>query len=127
MPTTILLVDGDPLQAFQHKSVLETRFADVQRVGDAAEALCLVEQTQFSAGLGLVVTGHHTSGIGGPALVAELHSRLPDLPILVLGGAGETPANYAGPGIHFRSRPIANAELLALASQLLAPNGRKNP
>ena len=51
---TILLVDDDPLQAFVRKSTLEKRFHDVERVADAAEALCLVEQPQFAGGLGLV-------------------------------------------------------------------------
>jgi len=121
MPT-ILLVDDDPLQASLYKSSLEIGFSEVLRVSDAAEALCLVEQAPFAAGLGLVIAGHLTSGIGRPALVAELRARMPDLPILVLGGAGETQADYAWAGVHFRSRPIANTELPALASQLLAPN-----
>jgi len=38
----ILLVDNDPLQAFQRKSILERQFQEVERVGDAADALCLV-------------------------------------------------------------------------------------
>ena len=54
---TILLVDNDPLQAFLRKSILERRFDDVQRVGDAAEAFCLVEQPQFAENLGLVISG----------------------------------------------------------------------
>ena len=62
---TILLVDSDPLQAHQRRSILERRFPDVQRVGDAAEALCLVEQPQFTANLGLVISGQHMQGIGG--------------------------------------------------------------
>jgi CheY-like chemotaxis protein len=33
---TILLVDDDPLQASVRKSILERRFSDVRRVGDAA-------------------------------------------------------------------------------------------
>jgi CheY-like chemotaxis protein len=117
---TILLVDDDPLQASLRKSILERKFADVKRVADAAEALCLVEQPQFAANLGLVIAGHHMPGIGGPAFVAELHARMPDLPVLVLGGTSEAPGDYTGNGVCFRSRPIANEELLALAHQMLA-------
>ena len=62
--TTILLVDDDPLQAFLRKSILERRFRDVERVGDAAEALCLVEQPEFAGQLGLVISGLNMPGIG---------------------------------------------------------------
>ena len=118
MPT-ILLVDNDPLQAFLRKSLLERRFHDVQRVGDAADALCLVEQPQFASNLGLVISGLHMPGFGGPAFVAELHSRLPKVPILVLGSASEVAADYASTWIRFLARPFGLEEMLSHAGQLL--------
>jgi CheY-like chemotaxis protein len=120
---TVLLVDDDPFQAFVRKSILERRFPDVQRVGDAAEALCLVEQPQFAGKLGLVITGLHMPGISGPAFVAELHSRMPTVPVLVLCNATEGPGDYAPEGVRFLSRPFASEEMLAAASQMLAKNG----
>ena len=122
---TILLVDDDPLQAFVRKSILERRFPDVMRVGDAAEALCLVEQPQFAANLGLVVSGHHVTGIGGPAFVAELRTRLPSLPVLVLGDPSEDAGDYPGDQVRFLPRPILAEEMLAVASQMLAQSERK--
>ena len=122
---TILLVDSDPLQAQQRKSILERRFPDVRRVGDAAEALCLVEQPQFAANLGLVISGQHMQGIGGPAFVAELHLRMPSLPVLVLGKAGEAAEDYAGEFLRFLPGPVASEQMLALAGQMLALNGLK--
>jgi len=122
---TILLVDDDPLQAFLRKSILEARFPDVQRVADVAEALCLVEQPQFASNLALVVSGHHMPGIGGPAFVAELRSRLPWVPILVLGGVGEDAGDYAGTGACFRPRPVSSNELLTVARQLITQSIRK--
>jgi DNA-binding NtrC family response regulator len=116
---TILLVDDDPLQAFLRKSILERRFSDVRRVADAAEALCLVEQPQFARDLGLVVSGHHPHGIGGPAFVAELHARMPALPVLVLGDSSEGPVDYSCEGVRFLSRPIETEEMLAAASQMM--------
>jgi CheY-like chemotaxis protein len=121
---TILLVDDDPLQAFVRKSILEKRFQHVQRVSDASEALCLVEQPQFAGELGLVISGLNMPGISGPAFVAELHSRLPAVPVLVLGGSADMPAEYAGDGVRFLPRPFASEEMLAVASQMLAKNGR---
>jgi DNA-binding NtrC family response regulator len=122
---TILLVDDDPLQAFVRKSLLEKRFSDVHRVAGAAEALCLVEQPQFAGSLGLVVSSHHLAGIGGPAFVAELHSRMPSLPVMVLGDSDEANEDYSAHGVRFLPRPFVAEEMLALASQMLAQNNRK--
>lgn len=119
---TILLVDDDPFQASIRKSILEKRFTDVLRVAGAAEALCLVEQPKFAASLGLVVSGHCLAGIGGPAFVAELHTRIPSLPILVLGDSGEERAQYSGKHVGFLSRPILAEQMLALATRMLAQN-----
>jgi DNA-binding NtrC family response regulator len=124
MPT-ILLVDNDPLQASSRKSILERKFSDVQRVGDAAEALCLVEQPQFAGCLGLVISGLNMPGISGPAFVAELHERMPGLPVLVLGGGGEAAGDYAGGWVRFLSRPFGGDELLAAAGELLGQPARE--
>jgi DNA-binding NtrC family response regulator len=115
---TILLVDNDPLQALQRKSVLERRFNDVQRVNDAAEALCLVEQPQFARKLGLVISGDRMQGIGGPAFISEFHSRLPNVPVMVLGGsknANDEEARW----LQFLPAPFTNEEMLSAASRLL--------
>jgi CheY-like chemotaxis protein len=121
----ILLVDDDPLQALVRKSILEKRFSDVQRVTDAAEALCLVEQPQFARSLGLVVSGHHLAGIGGPAFVAELHTRMPSLPVLVLGDSSEENSYYSGEYVSFLCRPILPEEMLSIAVRMVAQNEGK--
>ncbi|HEV2485923.1 MAG TPA: response regulator [Terracidiphilus sp.] len=122
---TILLVDDDPLQALVRKSILEKRFSNVLRVAGAAEALCLVEQPHFADNLGLVVSGHHLAGIGGPAFVAELHARMPSLPVLVLGDSDEVNGDYSVEGVRFLPRPIAAEEMLTVAGQMLAQSAQK--
>lgn len=122
---TILLVDDDPFQASVRKSMLEKRFSDVLRVAGAADALRLIEQPRLAASLGLVVTGHHLAGIGGPAFVAELHTRIPSVPVLVLGNSSEERSEYPSEHVSFIARPILTDDLLALASQLLAENHLK--
>lgn len=119
MPT-ILLVDNDPFQASVCKSILEQQFSNVQRVGDAAEALCLVEQPRFAGRLGLVITDLNMPGIGSPAFVAELHVRLPRVPVLVLGDDAELAAAYDARWVRFLSRPFADQDILTAASELLA-------
>ena len=115
----ILLVENDPLLAFLRKSTLEQRFPDVERVGDAAEALCLVEQPQFAENLGLVVSGLDMPGTGGPEFVAELHQRLPHVPVLVLGSNRIVARDYDGGWAHFLPGPIFAENLLAQAGQML--------
>ncbi len=115
---TILLVDGDSLQALLRKSILERRFPDVQRVNGAAEALCLVEQPQFAAGLALVICSSQLTGIDGPSFVAELRSRLPWLPVLVLGNEKERDSDYADEQVRFLPKAIATEKMLAAAKQM---------
>lgn len=116
---TILLVDDDPLQASVRKSILERRFSDVRRVRNAAEAFCLVEQPHFAGKLGLVISGHQHSGIGVQDFIAELQSRMPLLPVLVLDDESDPDECLLGEGIRFLSRPWIAEEMLAAASQLL--------
>ena len=122
--TTILIVDDDPLQASLMMSVLGRQFGNVCRVTDAAEALCLIEQPEFAGKLGLVISGNHTPGIGGPAFVAELRSRKPDLPVLVLGAKGATPSDYSDERVVFLPRPVGADKILAVTSQMLAEHGK---
>jgi DNA-binding NtrC family response regulator len=119
--TNILIVDDDPLQASLLMSLLGRQFGNVCRVNDAAEALCLIEQPEFAGKLSLVITGHHTPGIGGPAFVAELHARKPDLPVLVLSANGTGPSDYkAEEQIVFLPRPVGGDKMLAVTGQILA-------
>ena len=118
MPT-ILLVDDDPLQAFARKSLLGKRFKDVQRAADAAEALCLLEQPQFAATLGLVISGLHLPGISGPEFVAELHARQPKVPVIVLGDSNDAATDYAVEGVCFLPKTAPSEAVLSVASALM--------
>jgi DNA-binding NtrC family response regulator len=118
--TTILLVDDDPLQAHLVMSLLGRQSVAVRRVNDAGEALCLIEEPDFAGKLGLVISGHHTTGIGGPAFVAEVRSRMPAVPVLVLGMNGEVPANYADDHVVFLPRHLVWEQMAGLTSRMLA-------
>jgi DNA-binding NtrC family response regulator len=118
--TNILIVDDDPLQASVVMSALDRHFGNVRRVTDAAEAFCLIEQPDFADNLGLVITGHHTPGMGGPAFVAELRSRKPDLPVLVLGARGSAASDYKDDRVVFLPRPVGGDTMRAVTGRLLA-------
>lgn len=116
----ILLVDNDPLQASVRKSILEEKFQDVLRVADPAEAFCMLEQPQFAGQLGLVIAGPHMPGMTAPTFIAELHARMPQVPVLILGGNSDSSSNPPAESVRFLPRPFASEELLTMASQLLA-------
>lgn len=117
---TILIVDDDPLQASLLMSLLGRQFGNVCRVNDAAEALCLVEQPEFATNLSLVITGHRTAGIDGPAFVAELHSRKPGVPVLVLSAGKAGTSEYGDEQVVFLPRPVGGDKMLAVTSQMLS-------
>ena len=116
---TILLVDDEPFQALDRKTALEQRFPDVERVADAAEALCLIEEPRFANNLRLVIAGNHAPGFGGPQFVSELKDRLPELNVLVIGNRGERFSDYAESEVHFLPRRTSANELVAEAEILL--------
>jgi len=101
-------------------SLLGRQPAEVRRVNDAAAALCLIEQPDFASKLGLVISGHHTVGIGGPAFVAELRTRMPAVPVLVLNAPDEAAANCADERVFFLPRRLVQERVVAMATDLLA-------
>jgi CheY-like chemotaxis protein len=117
--TTVLLVDDDPLQAYVRKSILQRHFHAVERASDAAEAFIRVEESHFAEKLGLVVVGLNRPGLGSAAFVSELISRLPSVPILVLGGSREEAALYPGENVRFLPRPVSTDQMLAVSRQMI--------
>jgi DNA-binding NtrC family response regulator len=122
--TKILLVDDDPLHASVRKAILQRKFQDVRRVGDAAEALCLLEQPQFTKNLGIVVTSSQHSGIGLVSFISELHTRIPNLPVLVIGETDKDQAALADFSVRFLQRPVKADDLLSAVGQILASRPR---
>jgi len=118
--TTILLVDDDPLQAHVRKSILGRHFSDIQRASDVAEAFIRVEDPWFAQKIGLVVVCLNRPGLGSPAFVAELTSRLPSVPVLVLGRSREEAAAYEGPNVRFLPRTAPAERLIALSRKMMA-------
>lgn len=119
MITTVLLVEDDPLQAHVRRSILGRHFRQIERATDAAEAFILVEDRLFSERLGLVVVGLDRPGMGSPAFVAELTSRLPSVPVLVLGRNREDAGFYHGPNVRFLPRAVSAEQFLAVSRQMI--------
>lgn len=118
---TILFVDDDPFQALVYTAALESRFHPVRRVADAVEALCLVEDPRESCHLDLVISAHHWAGVSGPDFVAELHRRLPSIPVLVLGTDEDLLQDYPALGgdVAFLRTPVTAQRLVETVGTIL--------
>ncbi len=86
---------------------------------DPVEAFILVEEPDFAEKLGLVVVGLNRPGLGSPAFVAELTSRLPAVPVLVLGCNREDAALYPGENVRFLLRTVPTEQMLAVSRQMM--------
>lgn len=114
----ILLVDDDPLQGFVRKTALEKSFPDVQRVS-GAEALCLIEQPWIVERLLLVISGTHMPGLSASEFVAELSSRVPWLPLLVLDGAPAADSPDSGGLVLHLPSSTSGEELLRITREMI--------
>jgi CheY-like chemotaxis protein len=115
----ILLVDENPLRASMRKTLLEGGEPTVVRARDAVDALCLIETLEVAQSLVLVVTGHMMTGISGPEFVAELRSRLPQVPILVLSALPTVEVQYQGISGVYHSHNASPEDLRKTVNHLL--------
>jgi CheY-like chemotaxis protein len=117
----ILLVDDDPFQAYARTAALESVYERVVRAAGAAEAFILVDQPAFARDLALVVVALHMPGLSGPAFVAELASRAPRVPVLVLCRRDECTEQYASENV--RLLPVSSSmnEMLHAADEIMQP------
>jgi CheY-like chemotaxis protein len=122
---TILLVDDNPLRASMRKSFLEGQAPTVVRALDAAEALCLVESPEIARELTLVITGHVMSGVSGPEFVAEIRSRLPHVPVLVMSAVPGSEREYHDIPDVLVSQTKSPEELRGLVSRLVGGRQRR--
>ena len=120
---TVLLVDDDPLQAHVRTSVLGRGFPEVERAADAAEAFIRIEDPGFRNQLGLVIVGLNRPGLGlgSPGFVGELKSRLPSVPVLVLGQRYEGAGQTHGPSVRFLYA-ASPEQMLATSRQMVKQN-----
>jgi CheY-like chemotaxis protein len=117
--TMVLLVDDDPLQAYVRRSILQRHFRSVERAADVAEAFIMVEDPRFAEKLALVVVGLNRPGLGSPDFVAELISRLPAVPVLVLGCHRDDATLYPGENVRFLPRTVPTDQMLAVSRQMV--------
>ena len=114
-------MDDDPFLAHARTAALETRHERVVRAAGAADAFILVDQPAFARDLALVVVALHMPGLSGPAFVAELNSRAPRVPVLVLCRPGECLEEYTIDGVHLLPHSSPLNEMLHATDKILRP------
>lgn len=117
---TILVVDDDPFRAFARCAALEAVFYRVTRAANAAETFIRLADPLFAANLALVVASLNLPGLAGPEFVRELTIRMPQMPVLAVASAGETPQDYPGTQVHFLPQQTSPEDILAAALESLA-------
>lgn len=79
----------------------------------------MVEDKLFAERLGLVVVGLNRPGMGSRAFVAELTSRLPSVPVLVLGWGGEEAGSLRESNVRFLPRAVSAEQFVAVTRQMI--------
>jgi len=86
---TILLVDDDSMGRSVRKMVLENHGHRVLAVGDADVALRIFRDESVD----LVIVDYFLDDTTGTELAGKMHQVKPHVPILLLSGSAETPAD----------------------------------
>jgi CheY-like chemotaxis protein len=119
MTADILLVDDNPIQAATRKAILMRSGRTVAVASDGRQALDLIESSGSTWPIRLIVTDHLMPGMNGPEFVAQVRSRFPDLPVLVLSGLPDAEEEYRDLDVTFRVKPFPPDQLIALVRFLL--------
>jgi signal transduction histidine kinase/CheY-like chemotaxis protein len=121
-PSTILLVDDDPLIAASTAALLEDLGHHVVEANSGQGALELID-----GGLrpDLVITDHAMPGMTGADLAAQLRLKAPELPILLATGFAEVDSQQTR-DLPRLAKPYTQAQLSTEIARLL-PEGRGGP
>ena len=117
-PPLVLIVDDEPLIRMIVIETLEDAGFNVLAARDAHEALRLFERQDEVA---LVLTDIDMPGsLNGLELRAELLSRAPHVPVLVISGGGG--GSDRSPGARFLAKPFNSRDLVAAVVSCLKPD-----
>jgi len=119
MPSTILLIDDNAIQAATRQTILRRAGYFVYAALNPLRALEQFREKQFPEEISLVITDHLMPGMSGAEFVRELRSMEIDLPVLVVSGLEDAEMEYEGLNVVFRQKPLLPDALLASVHSLL--------
>jgi len=119
MAATLLLIDDDAVQAATRQTILKHAGYTVIAVLSPERALEQFRNDEFPAPIDLILTDHLMPGMNGSEFIGELREFAPDVPVLVISGLAEAEDEYHNLNVHFRTKPLPPASLLATIHDLL--------
>ena len=115
----ILLVDDDKIQALTRQVILQKTGFEVLVAGGPAAALSVLNSSEISRSLHLIVTDHLMPEMNGPDLVREIRRVWRSIPVLVLSGLPSAASEYNDLDVTFRVKPFPPEQLIALVGELV--------
>jgi CheY-like chemotaxis protein len=126
MTSRILLVDDNHLQSATRRAILEVSGREVCIAQEGRQALEILNETEPSHPIGLIVTDHLMPVMSGPEFVAEVRRRGFTLPVIVLSGLPDAESAYEGLKVVFRLKPCDPDSLIRLVQELLGECMRRS-
>jgi CheY-like chemotaxis protein len=122
----ILLVDDNQIQSATRRAILECTGREICLALQGRRALELLEESEPSQDIGLIITDHVMPVMSGPELVGELRRRGFTQPVIVLSGLPGAEAAYNGLNVVFRLKPFDPDRLISLVEELLGECMRRS-
>ena len=123
MPSTLLLIDDNAVQAATRQAILKRAGYFVIAALNPVRALEQVQRGEFPADIELVITDHLMPEMNGVEFVRALRKSHPTLPVLVISGLEEAEQEYAGLNVIFRMKPLLPDDLLATVHGMVRDGG----
>jgi CheY-like chemotaxis protein len=119
MPSTLLLIDDNAIQAATRQTILKRAGYFVIAVLSPERALEQLRSNEYPAPIDLIITDHIMPGMNGAEFVTHLREFAPNLPVLVISGMLEAEDEYEDLNVEFRLKPLLPDHLIASVNQLV--------
>jgi CheY-like chemotaxis protein len=119
MPSTLLLIDDNAIQAATRQTILKRAGYFVIAVLSPERALEQLRSNEYPAPIDLIITDHIMPGMNGAEFVTRLREFAPNLPVLVISGMLEAEDEYEDLNVEFRLKPLLPDHLIASVNQLV--------
>ena len=119
MPSTVLLIDDNAIQAATRQTILKRAGYFVIPVLNPQRALEQFQANDFPSPIDIVITDHLMPGMNGAEFVREVRKLHTNIPILVISGMEEAQDEYIDLDVSFRLKPLLPDYLLASVEGML--------
>ena len=119
MPSTILLIDDNAVQAATRQTILQRAGYFVIPVLSPERAFDQFRRDEFPEPIDLIITDHIMPGMTGSEFVTRLRQFAKQIPVLVISGMMEAEEEYNGLDVEFRLKPLLPDNLLASVHRLI--------